>query len=140
MLNHYNEILSRQSDKAVRSILQASAMYAASQSIVFLCAALAFWYGGNLISSGEYTMFQLFICFASLISGAQIAGAIFSHAPGISRAIDAAGGHLPTEREQLSQSDLACWPGTHAGLGDYLGEPGPGFAGQCLRGGDYSGL
>ncbi|OQE34858.1 hypothetical protein PENCOP_c015G04060 [Penicillium coprophilum] len=90
VLKHYNEILSRQSSQAVRSILQASALYAASQSVVFLCAALAFWYGGNLIANNEYSMFQFFICFASLISGAQIAGAIFSHAPGMSRAIDAA--------------------------------------------------
>ncbi|KAI8179435.1 multidrug resistance protein 3 [Colletotrichum sp. SAR 10_75] len=90
VLKHYDQILSRQSNKALKSILQASAMYAASQSIIFFCCALAFWYGGNLIANKEYTMFQFFICFASLISGSQIAGAIFSHAPGMSRAIDAA--------------------------------------------------
>jgi ATP-binding cassette, subfamily B (MDR/TAP), member 1 len=90
VLEHYNEILDRQSKKAIQSILQASALYAASQSVTFLCAALAFWYGGTLISTYEYTILQFFICFASLISGAQIAGAIFSYSPGMSKAIDAA--------------------------------------------------
>ena len=90
VLKHYNTILSRQSKKSIHSILQASALYAASQSVTFLCAALAFWYGGTLISTHEYTVLQFFICFAALISGSQTAGVIFSYAPGMSRAIDAA--------------------------------------------------
>ena len=89
VLDHYSQILSRQASKSLRSILQASALYAASQSVVFLCAALGFWYGGNLIASGEYTMLQFFICFAALISGSQSAGAIFSFAPDLSKAMHA---------------------------------------------------
>jgi ATP-binding cassette subfamily B (MDR/TAP) protein 1 len=89
ILDHYNNILSRQASKSLRSILQASVLYAASQSVVFLCAALGFWYGGGLIASGEYTMLQFFICFAALISGSQSAGAIFSFAPDISKAMHA---------------------------------------------------
>jgi ATP-binding cassette, subfamily B (MDR/TAP), member 1 len=89
ILDHYSNILARQAAKSLRSILQASALYAASQSCVFLCAALAFWYGGTLISSHQYTMLQFFICFAALISGSQSAGAVFSFAPDISKAIHA---------------------------------------------------
>lgn len=89
VLDHYSHILSLQSSKSLRSILQASALYAASQSVVFLCAALGFWYGGGLIASGEYTMIQFFICFAALISGSQSAGAIFSFAPDLSKAMSA---------------------------------------------------
>ncbi|KAI1757140.1 leptomycin B resistance protein pmd1 [Xylaria castorea] len=90
VLNHYNEILSQRSKESIKSILQASAMYAASQSITFLAIALVFWYGGHLIASGEYNVTQFFICFAALISGAQTAGIVFSYAPGMSRAFDAA--------------------------------------------------
>jgi ATP-binding cassette subfamily B (MDR/TAP) protein 1 len=90
VLEHYNTILSRQSKKSIQSILQASTLYAASQSVTFLCAALAFWYGGTLISTHEYTILQFFICFAALISGSQTAGVIFSYAPGMSKAINAA--------------------------------------------------
>jgi ATP-binding cassette subfamily B (MDR/TAP) protein 1 len=90
VLEHYNVILSRQSKKSFQSILQASALYAAAQSVTFLCAALAFWYGGTLISTHEYSVFQFFICFAALISGSQTAGIIFSYAPGMSKAMNAA--------------------------------------------------
>jgi ATP-binding cassette subfamily B (MDR/TAP) protein 1 len=90
VLDHYSKILNREAAKSLRSILQASTLYAASQSCVFLCAALGFWYGGTLISSHQYTMLQFFICFAALISGSQSAGAIFSFAPDMSKATHAA--------------------------------------------------
>ncbi|KAL4738189.1 multidrug resistance protein 3 [Aspergillus similis] len=90
VLHCYDTIIFSKSRESVRSILQASAFYALSQSITFLCAALAFWYGGTLLSSHEYTVVQFFICFAALISGAQTAGVIFSYAPGMSKAMEAA--------------------------------------------------
>ncbi|KAI0152971.1 leptomycin B resistance protein pmd1 [Xylariaceae sp. FL1272] len=89
VLKHYNVILSQRSRESIKSILSASAMYAASQSITFLAIALVFWYGGHLIAIGEYNVVQFFICFAALISGAQTAGVVFSYAPGMSRAFDA---------------------------------------------------
>jgi ATP-binding cassette subfamily B (MDR/TAP) protein 1 len=101
IVRHYDTMLLSQSKKSIHSILQASIMYAASQCVTFLCAALAFWYGGNLLSRHEYTVIQFFICFSALISGSQTAGVIFSYAPGMSRAIGAARdltslfGHLP---------------------------------------------
>lgn len=89
VLKHYDSILMRQSKASISSILQASALYAASMSITMLCCALAFWYGGNLLASREYTVLQFFICFAALVSGAQTAGVVFSYAPGMSRAFSA---------------------------------------------------
>jgi ATP-binding cassette subfamily B (MDR/TAP) protein 1 len=91
VLANYNNMLAEQAAKSLVSILQTSALYAVSQSITFLCAGLAFWYGGTLVIDHEYTIFQFFVCFASLISGSQTAGIIFSHAPGFSKAMTAAG-------------------------------------------------
>ncbi|KAK4139943.1 P-loop containing nucleoside triphosphate hydrolase protein [Dichotomopilus funicola] len=88
-LTQYDEILSQRAAASLRSMLLASALYAASQSVVFLCAALAFWYGGQLVSTGEYNVFQFYICFVALISGAQTAGSIFSYAPDASKAMHA---------------------------------------------------
>jgi ATP-binding cassette subfamily B (MDR/TAP) protein 1 len=88
-LARYEGILARQAAKSIRSILLASALYAASASVVYLCAALAFWYGGTLIASHEYSTFQVYICFVSLISGSQIAGSIFTYAPDASKAMHA---------------------------------------------------
>jgi ATP-binding cassette, subfamily B (MDR/TAP), member 1 len=90
--DRYSDILAQQATKAFRPSLVASALYAASQSMAFLCAALGFWYGGSLVAKRQYTLVQLFICFAALISGSQSAGAIFSFAPDISKAIRAARG------------------------------------------------
>jgi ATP-binding cassette subfamily B (MDR/TAP) protein 1 len=85
----YHGILEEQRKKSVASISQSSLLYAASQSINFLCAALAFWYGGRLIITDHYTMFQFFVCYTAIITGAFSAGAIFSFAPDIGKAMTA---------------------------------------------------
>jgi len=89
-LEQYEAMLARYATEALGSISMASALYAASQSVTFLCAALVFWYGGNLIADGEYTLFQFYICFVALISGSQIAATVFNFAPDASKAMHAA--------------------------------------------------
>ena len=87
---HYHQSLSAQAQKSLISVLKSSALYASSQSFVFLCIALGFWYGGTLIGRGEYNMQQFFICFSAIIFGAQSAGTIFSFAPDMGKAKHAA--------------------------------------------------
>ena len=87
---HYHQSLVLQANKSLRSILKSSILYAASQSFMFLCIGLGFWYGGTLIGRGEYTMFQFFVCFSAVIFGAQSAGTIFSFAPDMGKAKHAA--------------------------------------------------
>ncbi|KAL8805888.1 MAG: hypothetical protein Q9182_001669 [Xanthomendoza sp. 2 TL-2023] len=87
---HYHQSLVAQAKKSLLSILKSSALYASSQSLVFLCIALGFWYGGSLIGRNEYTMEQFFICFSAIIFGAQSAGTIFSFAPDMGKAKQAA--------------------------------------------------
>ncbi|KAF5857857.1 hypothetical protein ETB97_005201 [Aspergillus alliaceus] len=89
-LTLYDGFLAKRAAKSLQSILVASGLYAASQSVVYLCAALAFWYGGTLIANREYSDFQVYVCFVSLISGSQIAGSIFTFAPDAGKAIHAA--------------------------------------------------
>jgi len=87
---HYHAQLVSQGSQSLKSILQSSSLYAASQSFMFLCIALGFWYGGTLIGNGEYTMFQFFLCFSAVIFGSQSAGTIFSFAPDMGKAKHAA--------------------------------------------------
>ncbi|PYH89620.1 P-loop containing nucleoside triphosphate hydrolase protein [Aspergillus ellipticus CBS 707.79] len=89
VLDESSSILAKHAAKSLKSILKASTLYAASQSFAFFCAALAFWYGGTLQRNNEYTLLQFYICFAAPISGSQIAGAIFSYAPDMSKALHA---------------------------------------------------
>lgn len=91
VLAHYRSMLSDQEAKSLRSVLLSSTLYAASESLTFLCMALGFWYGAaKLLLSGEYTMQQFFICFPAIIFGAQSAGSIFAFAPDMSKAQESA--------------------------------------------------
>ncbi|TGO62793.1 hypothetical protein BCON_0017g00340 [Botryotinia convoluta] len=90
VLAHYTDSLKAQEQKSLRSILKSSLLYAASQSLMFLCVALGFWYGGQRIANKEYTMFQFFVCFSAVVFGAQSAGTIFSFAPDMGKAKQAA--------------------------------------------------
>ncbi|KAI9818482.1 MAG: GTPase-activating protein [Pycnora praestabilis] len=87
---HYHQQLAAQGKVGLISILKSSILYATSQSLMFLCMALGFWYGGNLIADREFTMLQFFICFSATIFGAQSAGTIFSFAPDMGKAKNAA--------------------------------------------------
>ncbi|RDL39380.1 uncharacterized protein BP5553_03720 [Venustampulla echinocandica] len=90
VLRQYQDSLDAQSKRSLKSVLKTSLLYAASQSLMFLCVALGFWYGGNRIADREYTLFQFFVCFSAVIFGAQSAGTIFSFAPDMSKAKQAA--------------------------------------------------
>jgi ATP-binding cassette subfamily B (MDR/TAP) protein 1 len=87
---HYHDQLVSQRVKSLNSVIWSSTLYAASQSLTFLCMALGFWYGGTLISSGEYNGFQFFLVFTAVIFGSQSAGTIFSFAPDMGKAKHAA--------------------------------------------------
>ncbi|KAF1346480.1 multidrug resistance protein 1, 2, 3 [Delphinella strobiligena] len=86
----YHEQLVGQQKVSLISVLKSSLLYAASQSCMFLCMALGFWYGGTLVASREYDIFQFFLCFMSVVFGAQSAGTIFSFAPDMGKAKSAA--------------------------------------------------
>ena len=87
---HYHQAIVEQEAKSLSSILRSSVLYACSQSFMFLCTALGFWYGGTLIANREISELQFFICFSAIIFGAQSAGTIFSFAPDMGKAKQAA--------------------------------------------------
>lgn len=88
--DQYHEQLVDQGKKSLVSVLKSSILYAMSQSLTFCCTALGFWYGGTLLSRGEYGLFQFFVCFSAIIFGAQSAGTVFSFAADMGKAKHAA--------------------------------------------------
>ncbi|RYP18367.1 hypothetical protein DL765_003979 [Monosporascus sp. GIB2] len=90
VMAHYRESLAAQLRSSLISVAKSSLLYAASQSFLFLAFALGFWYGGTLIASGEYGMWEFFVCFMAVIFSAQSAGTIFSFAPDMGKAHHAA--------------------------------------------------
>lgn len=87
---HYHSMLIDQTSSSLKSVVKTSSLYAASQSGMFLASALGFWYGGMLISRRELTVESFFLCFISVVFGAQSTGGIFSHAPDMSKSAQAA--------------------------------------------------
>ena len=86
----YHSMVEAQLATSLRSILKTTLLYAASQSFSLFCMALGFWYGGTLMLSRQYSMFQFFVCFTSVIFSAQSAGALFSFAPDMAKSREAA--------------------------------------------------
>ncbi|QDS69927.1 hypothetical protein FKW77_001594 [Venturia effusa] len=102
----YHDQLEAQAQSSLVSVAKSSSLYAASQSFVFFCIALGFWYGGTLIAKREYSQFQFFVCFSSIIFGAQSAGSIFSFAPDMGKAK-----HAAAELQALfdRKPKIDCW-------------------------------
>lgn len=86
----YHQQLEAQAKKSLISIIKSSFLYACSQSLVFFCVALGFWYGGTLLGHHEYDIFHFFVSFSEILFGAQAAGTIFSFAPDMGKAKNAA--------------------------------------------------
>jgi ATP-binding cassette subfamily B (MDR/TAP) protein 1 len=90
VLKEYHDSLVAQQRRSLVSISRSTVLYAASQSLIFFCFALGFWYGGTLLGKHKYDLFQFFLCFMAIIFGAQSAGFIFSSAPDMGKAHSAA--------------------------------------------------
>lgn len=86
----YHAQLDVQGKTSLISVLKSSLLYASSQALVFFCVALGFWYGGTLLGHHEYDMFRFFVCFSEVLFGAQSAGTVFSFAPDMGKAKNAA--------------------------------------------------
>ncbi|KAF5594713.1 ATP-binding protein cassette subfamily B (MDR TAP) member 1 [Fusarium subglutinans] len=91
VLKQYRDSLAIQQRKSLISVLKSSTLYAASQSLLFACFAVGFYFGGRLIGRYEISMFQFFLCFMSVVFSAQSAGTVFSFAPDMGKAHHAAG-------------------------------------------------
>ncbi|KAH3963530.1 hypothetical protein HBH70_240760 [Parastagonospora nodorum] len=54
-------------------------VHAFAESVNLAVTSLAFWYGGELLSQGEYTLREFFIAFMSVLIGSQTAGVLFGY-------------------------------------------------------------
>jgi ATP-binding cassette subfamily B (MDR/TAP) protein 1 len=82
----FHDNLAEQDSKSIRSSLTSSGLFAFSQSAPLLCTALGLWYGGTLVISGEYGLFQFILSFAAVNICGDAAGSIFSSSPDLAKA------------------------------------------------------
>ncbi|KAF1990515.1 P-loop containing nucleoside triphosphate hydrolase protein [Aulographum hederae CBS 113979] len=93
----FGALLTIQCKSSARYAAVAMIWFALSESIELLCMALAFWYGGHLMSFHEYSTTQFFIVFVAIIFGSQSTGQFFAHSSDLSKG-------LTSVRAILSQS------------------------------------
>ncbi|KAK9367521.1 P-loop containing nucleoside triphosphate hydrolase protein [Lipomyces kononenkoae] len=72
------------------STLRSSFLYGLSQGLTLFIMALVFWYGSTQLKNHTYSTVQFFICFISVVFGSQSAGTVFSFAPDMGKAKQAA--------------------------------------------------
>ncbi|KAA8623420.1 Leptomycin B resistance protein pmd1 [Pyrenophora tritici-repentis] len=90
LLSEYHDKLADQGKGYFKFTNVSSVLYATSQGLSMFIFALVFWYGGRLLFKQEYTVLQFFVVYSGIINGAQAAGSIFSFAPDMGEARDAA--------------------------------------------------
>ena len=86
----YETLLQSHVKKAFDKSKFTSLVFAASDSVPLLCMALAFWYGGKLLSSHEYGPTAFFVVYIAIVNGAEAAGSTLSFGPNMAQAAAAA--------------------------------------------------
>lgn len=90
ILEQYQERLNGVVLRSTKALVWTMFWYGLSQSISFLAMALGFWYGGRLISYGEYTTTQFFTVFIAVIFSGEAASAFFSYTTSLTKTTTAA--------------------------------------------------
>lgn len=90
ILGRYESSLRSIAATSVKSLTWTMLWYALSQSISFLSMALGFWYGGRLVSYGEYTVTQFYTVFIAIIFSGEAAAIFFTYTTSITKAQHAA--------------------------------------------------
>ncbi|CBX99230.1 similar to multidrug resistance protein 1 [Plenodomus lingam JN3] len=90
VLNMYESRLQGIAQNGLKALIFTMFWYALTQSISFLAMALGFWYGGRLISYGEYTTTQFFTVFIGVIFSGEAAAAFFSYTTSLTKSATAA--------------------------------------------------
>ncbi|KAK6355847.1 hypothetical protein TWF718_000228 [Orbilia javanica] len=102
ILKKYEESLRSIATTSVKSLIQTMFWYSLSQSISFLAMALGFWYGGRLMSFGEYTSQQFYAVFIAIIFSGEAGASLFSYTSSITQAQGAAN-YIFNLRKQVSK-------------------------------------
>ena len=91
VIERYETALTGIASVAVRSLGWKMLFYALSQSISFLAMGLGFWYGGRLVSTGEYSTGQFYMVFIAVIFSGESAAMFFQYTTSITKARGALG-------------------------------------------------
>jgi ATP-binding cassette subfamily B (MDR/TAP) protein 1 len=77
----FDNLLKRNVSEVFNKAKWSTLIFAASDSVQFLCMALAFWYGGQLLAKREYDALQFLVVYTAVINGAEQSGTLLSFGP-----------------------------------------------------------
>ncbi|KAK9351962.1 P-loop containing nucleoside triphosphate hydrolase protein [Lipomyces doorenjongii] len=86
VMAHYHAIIKEQGRVSKRASNRSAFWYGIAQGMQYFILALAFWYGSSFIRRNEYTLFQFYVTYTTIIVGAEAAGIMFSFAPDMGKA------------------------------------------------------
>ncbi|KKA28933.1 hypothetical protein TD95_004427 [Thielaviopsis punctulata] len=86
VIRRYEEALHGITKKACTEYIWIMLWYALSQSMNFEAMTLGFWYGGHLVSRGEYSTTRFYIAFMAVMFSGEAAGALFQFATNMTKA------------------------------------------------------
>ncbi|KAF1988882.1 ABC multidrug transporter [Aulographum hederae CBS 113979] len=86
----YSALLQSHVTSATKKARLSTLIFALSNSVALLCMALTFWYGGQLMSTMEYTPLKFLVVYVAIIQGSEAAGGWMSFGPNMAQASAAA--------------------------------------------------
>ncbi|KAM0547863.1 hypothetical protein ACHAPJ_010210 [Fusarium lateritium] len=86
VIERYSAALEGLAREAIGGLGWKMLFYAFSQSASFLAMALGFWYGGRLISYGEYTTDQFYVIFIAVVFSGETSAMLFQYTTSITKA------------------------------------------------------
>ena len=86
IIDRYSESLENIARDAIAGLGWKMFFYSLSQSISFLVMCLGFWYGGRLVSTGEYNTGQFYVIFIAIIFSGEAAAMFFQYTTSITKA------------------------------------------------------
>lgn len=90
LLDVYNQKIKAQVRRSRIPLTNSSLIYGLSQGLTPLVMGLGFWYGSTLIRKGQSDAYEFFTAFTAVVFGSQSAGQMFSFAPSMGKARQAA--------------------------------------------------
>lgn len=103
--DRYEKLLYSHVMAAYKKVRWTSIVFAFSDSVNLGCQALILWYGGRLLSTGEYGPIPFFITYMAIIQGAESAGQWLSFGANAAQASEAANRILSVRGSQ-SRDDV----------------------------------
>lgn len=97
----YEKLLQHHVVTAYKKARLTTFVFAFSDSVALACQSLIFWYGGKLISSGEYTQVAFLVTYMAVIQGAESAGQYMSFGPNMAQASAAANNILEARASRI---------------------------------------